>query len=94
MAELRVIGAVYADGSGETCVVERLLGVVVGMKPVTALDEIQHAHFGQWKTRHIGHLSVRIDRVTKVGRVHILVSYTHAERGGAYLRSIMRCKGG
>ena len=85
MPELRVVRAVNTYRSGKSGIIESLLGIVVRMKAITAFDKIQDPHLRQRKILYIRHLSIGIDGVSEVGRVHILIPYADAKRSRSYL---------
>ena len=90
MTETGVVGAIYADGCGQTCIVERLLRIIVRMETVAPFDQVQYAYFRQGEIRYVRYLSVRIDRVPKIGGVHVLVAQADAQRSSTDSRGIMR----
>ncbi len=93
MSEAGIVDAAHPQRSRQAIPVESLLGVIVDIDPIAALDQVEHTDIVQQETVLVRDLSGRVDGIAQIGRVHILVTHLDAHRGRPYQRSIASRQG-
>ena len=74
ITERGVVQATQSYRCTEPFVVKSLPGEILDSQPVGTFHEVQHIQVLQIEAVHVGHLSVRVDRVAEVGGVDVLVA--------------------